>query len=76
MYQIIFLLFLTNNLFAADSELKIKDLKNSEISSVDTNTLNANLTAEQLAKLQQDLETLKENQKKSAEILKELDEAK
>lgn len=69
----VFLMVMSFPLFAADGEIKTKDMKNNEINSMTSSDQGESITPEQMDKLKSDVETIKENEKKSDEMLKELD---
>lgn len=69
---ILLLTFLTMNLMAEESNLKTKDYQNKEADS-SQNAEKPEISAEQLKELQKNVETIKENEKKANEYMKELD---
>jgi Tfp pilus assembly protein PilO len=73
------LLILLGFSFCAQAELgdiKTTDLKNEEVSSALNSEPGATLNLEQAEALKKQIETLKENQKKSDELLNELENEK
>ncbi len=72
---IILSMFLTSNLFAQqDSEIKTKDLSNTNVSTNNVGAGNSQeITPEQMAELQNQMKTIKANQEKADKALEELD---
>ncbi len=69
------LLLLPHSIKAEDEVIKSKDLKNQELdpTAASGSDGNASITPAQAEDLKKQIETLKENQKKSQELLEELD---
>ena len=74
---LVFCIFLNSlSVFAGSEDIKTTDLKNEEMSSALNSEPGATLTPEQAEALKQQIEMLKENQKKSNELLNELETEK
>lgn len=73
-YYFIFfsMISLSLSTWAADEVIKSKDYKNEQTGSV-TNSTELAMSPEQLEEIKKQVEKIKENQKKAAEFLEELD---
>ena len=76
-FLIIIISLLSFSVFAEDDdEIKSKDLNNEEISASNSSAPSESISADQMETLKKEMDTIKENQKKSDAFLKELDAEK